>query len=69
MSADEIKALTAQEKLQIMEVIWEEFRERFEAIEVSESEKRMLDERRARATNGTCRLLEWDVVKDSLGKQ
>ena len=63
MTAAEVKALPVREKLQIMEAIWEDFRERFEKADFSDNQKRLLDERRARVANGTSRLVEWDAVK------
>ena len=66
MTATEVKALPVREKLQIMEAIWEDFRERFQNADISEDQKELLDERRQRVANGTSRLVEWDAVKDSL---
>ena len=69
MTAAEVKALPVREKLQIMEIIWEDFRERFETADLSENQMRLLDERRERVANGSARLVNWDDVKDSLGKR
>ena len=69
MTTAEVKALTVREKLQIMEAIWEDFRERFEKADISENQKRLLDERRERVANGSARLVDWDDVKDSLRKR
>ena len=69
MTVAEVKALPVREKLQIMEVIWEDFRERLEKADLSESQMRLLDERRTRVANGAARLVNWDDVKDSLGKR
>ena len=69
MTAAEVKALPVREKLQIMEVIWEDFRERFETADLSEHQMRLLDDRRNRVANGSARLINWDDVKDSLGKR
>ena len=69
MTAAEVKALPVREKLQIMEAIWEDFRERFEKVDISESQKRLLDERRERVANGSARLVDWDDVRDSLRKR
>ena len=44
MTVAEVKALPVREKLQIMEAIWEDFRERFEKADISENQKRLLDE-------------------------
>ena len=47
-TVDQIKALSVREKLQIMEAIWEDRRERFEGSDLSDSQKRL----RARAHAG-----------------
>ena len=63
MTAEEVKALPLHEKLRIMEAIWEDFRERFERMELSPEQKELLGERRARVREGKVRLLGWDSVK------
>ena len=57
-----------ERKIQIMEAIWEDFRERFERSEISPQQKQLLDRRRARVREGTARLLDWDSVKGTLGR-
>ena len=61
MTAAEVKALPVRDKLQIMEAIWEDFRERFETADLSESQMQLLNERRARVANGSVRLVNWDA--------
>lgn len=69
MTVDQVKALSVREKLQIMEAIWEDLRERFEGSDLSDSQKRLLDERRSRVANGDAHMVDWDSVKGSLGRQ
>jgi hypothetical protein len=45
-------------KIQIMEAIWEDFRDRFDRLEVSQEQKDLLDRRRARVQTGTPQLLD-----------
>jgi len=64
----EIKLMPLAEKLQLMEAIWDDLRERFDAMEVSPEVKALLDSRRARAQKGEVRLVDWDSVKGTIGR-
>ena len=68
MTTEDVRALPVERKIQIMEAIWEDFRERFERSEISPQQKQLLDQRRARVREGTARLLDWDAVKGTLGR-
>ena len=68
MMADDVRAPTVERKIQIMEAIWEDFRERFERSEISPQQKQLLDRRRARVCEGAARLLDWGTVKGTLGR-
>ena len=68
MNAEQIKALSIDQKIQIMEAIWEDFRERFNRLEITEEQKALLDHRRARVRNGTAQLLDWETAKGKIGK-
>ena len=68
MTAEDVRTLPVERKIQIMEAIWEEFRERFERSQISPEQKQLLDRRRARVRNGEARLLDWDAVKGTLGR-
>jgi putative addiction module component (TIGR02574 family) len=68
MTSEDVRALPVDLKIQIMEAIWEDFRERFERSEISPEQKQLLDRRRARVRDGAARLLDWDSVKGTLGK-
>jgi putative addiction module component (TIGR02574 family) len=68
MTAEDVRALPVDRKIQIMEAIWDDFRERFERSEISPQQKQLLDRRRARVREGTARLLDWDQVKGTLGR-
>jgi len=65
---EDVRALPVERKIQIMEAIWEDFRERFERSEISPQQKQLLDRRRARVREGAARLLDWDSAKGTLGK-
>ena len=68
MTAQEVKTLPTEEKFQIMETIWEDLRERFEASEVTPELRDLLRDRRARVAKGEARLLDWDSVKFAIGR-
>lgn len=68
MTGQDVKALPVEQKIQIMEAIWEDFRDRFERMAISEELKALLDRRRARVLEGTAQLLDWDSVKGSIGR-
>jgi putative addiction module component (TIGR02574 family) len=68
MNVDEIKRLPTGEKIQIMEVIWGDFRDRFDRFELSPADQAVLDGRRKRASNGASQVREWDAVKNRLGR-
>ena len=69
VTAQEIKQLPAEEKIRIMEVIWDDLRERFEGSELSQALKDLLDSRRARVRTGEAQLLDWDTAKRNIGRQ
>ena len=68
MTAEDVRALPMGEKIQIMEALWEDFRDRFERLEVSQEQKDLLDRRRARVREGKAQLLDWDSVKGTIGR-
>ncbi len=67
MTAEEVKALPIERKLQIMEALWEDLRERFDRLEPSPQQKELLDHRRARVRQGAAQLLDWESVKGTIG--
>ena len=67
MSIAEIHQLSLQEKLQVMEVIWEDLRVRSEEVSVPDWHKELLDERRSAVVDGREEIFDWDHVKNSLG--
>ena len=69
MSITEIKQLPLNEKLQIMEAIWEDLRANPDGVPVPVWQKQLLDQRRKALEEGKEEVLEWDDVKDSLGRQ
>ena len=68
MTTDELRILPLAEKFQLMEALWQDLRERFERMDLSESQKALLDQRRAAVERGGSRLHDWDAVKASIGR-
>ena len=69
MNLEDIKALPIDRKIEIMEVIWEDFRDRFDRLELTQEQKDLLDRRRAKVREGTAQLLDWESVKGTIGKR
>jgi putative addiction module component (TIGR02574 family) len=69
MIVADIKALPVAEKVQIMEVLWEEFREKYDNSEISLEMKSLLDQRRQRVRSGEAQLVDWDSVKNQIGRR
>lgn len=69
MSITEIKQLPLNEKLQIMEALWEDLRASPDGVPVPDWHKQVLDQRRKALQEGREEVLEWDDVKDSLGRR
>ena len=69
MSLAEVRSLSLREKLQILEVIWEDLSSHVDTMEISPSEKELLVSRISRVRDGKTEIHDWDSVKNSLGKQ
>jgi putative addiction module component (TIGR02574 family) len=68
MTTEDVRALPIDQKIQIMETIWNDLRDRFDRLDVPQQHKDLLDRRRARAREGAARLLDWDAVKGTIGR-
>jgi hypothetical protein len=68
MTTEEVRALPFNQKIQIMETLWEDLRERFDRLDVPQADSDLLDERRSRFQKGIDRLLDWDTVKATIGR-
>lgn len=69
MTAEDVKALPIEQKIQMMEAIWEDMRDRFDRWEIPQQQKGLLERRRARVREGAAELLDWDSVKGTIGKR
>lgn len=68
MKISEVKAMPIRQKFRIMETLWQDMQEHFEAMPVPEDVKKLLDGRRARVARGEASLLNWDEAKAALGR-
>jgi Putative addiction module component len=68
MSVTEIQQLPTEDKLQIMQTLWEEMHQRFESSQISPELSALLQDRRARVARGEVKLLDWDSVKFAIGR-
>ncbi len=68
MTATEVSKLTTHEKLQLMEALWEDMRVKAGECEIPPDHLELLEARWARVQSGETTLLDWDEVKDSIGK-
>ena len=69
MTAEDVKALPIERKIQIMEAIWEDLRSRFDRLDVSQEQKNLLNSRRGRVKDGTAKILDWETAKSRIGRQ
>ena len=67
MSIAEIRQLPLNEKLQIMEAIWEDLRAHAEQVPVPGWHRDLLDARRKAVEEGREQILDWDEAKKTLG--
>ena len=68
MTALEIKTLPIEEKVRLMEAIWEDMRDHCDEAPVSQEVVDLLKARQARVEQGEARLLDWDKVKFAIGR-
>lgn len=68
MTAQEIRTMPTDEKVRLMEAIWEDMRDHYEKSPIFQEVIDVLRERRARVERGEARLLDWDKVKFAIGR-
>ena len=64
-----LKDMTLQEKLAVMESIWQDLARTPEAIESPARHKDILDERRQRLVESTARFTDWETAKADIRKK
>jgi putative addiction module component (TIGR02574 family) len=68
MNVAEITKLSTREKFELMEALWEDMRSKAEESDIPQEHLDLVQERWARVQSGESVLLDWDEVKDSIGK-
>jgi len=68
MNLAEIKKLPLRERFQILEAPWEGLSDTIEDIELTQADRDLLDARLSRIKSGETEILNWDVVKDTIGQ-
>jgi hypothetical protein len=56
MTVAEVKAMPIGQKVRIMEALWQDMQEHFEAMPVPDDVKMLLDGRRARVEHNDCKV-------------
>jgi hypothetical protein len=64
-----LKDMTIQEKLAVLESIWEDLARTPEAIESPDWHKDILDERRQGLAEGTAGFTDWETAKTDIRKK
>ena len=64
----DVKVLPIEEKIRLMEAIWEDMREQFEKSSFPPDVLALLQERQERVRSGESKLLDWNRVKATLGR-
>ncbi|HMB96958.1 MAG TPA: addiction module protein [Balneolaceae bacterium] len=63
---EEIKNLTLQEKLLLMEVLWEDLSGVEDQLEISDWHKEILDDREEKIRAGEARFIDWETAKKEI---
>ena len=61
-----VATMSVEDKLDVLEQVWESLRETPEAVPVPDWQRRVLDERDARLRSGEAELIPWEEVKADL---
>ena len=61
--------MTLQEKLAVMEAIWEDLRSVPQVVQSPSWHKKVLDQRRQRVKTGKARFLDWETAKAGIRKK
>jgi len=63
----EIERMTLEEKLRIMEALWDDLCRREETVPVPQWHKNVLDERQRAIADGKARFIDWETAKKRIG--
>ena len=66
IAQEEIRQMSIQEKLLLMEAVWEDLSSRAEQIEVPQWHKDLLDAREAAVREGKAEFIAWEKAKKQI---
>ncbi|MCG2587545.1 addiction module protein [Rhodohalobacter sulfatireducens] len=64
----EVKNLSVEEKLLLMEALWNDLSEKVGSMEIPESHKAILDEREKKIQVGEAKFVDWEKAKKQINK-
>ena len=64
----EVKNLSVEEKLLLMEALWNDLSEKVESMEIPERHKEILDEREKKIQAGEAKFVDWEKAKKQINK-
>ena len=65
----EIERMTLEEKLRVMEALWDDLCRREETVPVPQWHKDVLDERQRAIAKGKARFIDWETAKKRIAKK
>lgn len=65
---EEVKKLSIQEKLLLMEAIWTDLSDNEEILEVPQRHKEILDEREQQIQAGEAKFIDWEKAREEINK-
>ena len=65
----EIERMTLEEKLRVMEALWDDLCRREENVLVPQWHKDVLDERRRAIADGKARFVDWETAKKRISRK
>jgi putative addiction module component (TIGR02574 family) len=68
MATIEITSLSSREKLQLMEALWDDMRQKAGESVIPKDHQKILEARWVRVQSGETELLEWDDIKETIGR-
>jgi putative addiction module component (TIGR02574 family) len=68
MAVIEISKLSSREKFQLMEALWDDMRHNAGESVIPKDHQDLLEARWARVQSGETQLLDWDDVKETIGR-
>jgi Putative addiction module component len=65
----QIDQMTLKEKLQTMEALWDDLRQRAEDVPVPQWHRDILDERQRLIDHGQAQFIDWETAKNKIAEE